>query len=156
MTIQQPTKVKGKAVHQLIKQTGGLDLNSVYYYYILCDFYRQTSAIAINEKEEVVGYLSALVAPNDENSLFVWQVAVHPSAQGKGLSKKMLEFVIQNNPHLSAIKTTIGPDNMASQGLFKSIAKKHNAKIYQETYLSSEDLGDHDPEILFTIKPINQ
>lgn len=153
--ITHPEKEHGSRVYELIKETGGLDLNSKYYYYIMCDFYAKTSAIAF-EGDKVVGYLSALVPPEEPNVLFAWQVAVHPDAQGKGVSKKLLNFAIDNNPELKVIKTTIGPDNMASQGLFKSVTKKHNASMSQEIYLSKEELGDHDPEIMFEFKPINQ
>lgn len=153
--VTHPTKEHGSKVYELIEETGGLDLNSKYYYYIMCDMYSKTSSIAMNEGK-VVGYLSAFVPPEEPEVLFVWQVAVHPVAQGHGLSKRLLNHAIDENPKLKSIKTTIGPENGASQGLFKSIAKKHGAEMNSGMYLTSEELGDHEPELLFTIEPINQ
>lgn len=156
MTIQHPKKEQGKLVHDLIKKTGGLDLNSLYYYYLICDHFKTTCAIALDEQGGVMGFISAFIPPENPSALFVWQAVVDKGHQGKGLSSSLLRFLVQHNAHIKEIQTTIGPSNKASQGLFISFAHKNQWSLTQKNYLTSMELGvGHDPEQLFILKKLN-
>jgi len=140
----------GLAVAQLIKKCPPLDLNSTYYYHILCRDFARTSCLAEAQGQRI-GYVSALLRPESPQTLFVWQVAVDPEARGSGLAKEMLNFIVeQNGPLIRRVECTIGPDNQASQALFGSWARQWGAQLQREPFLPASELGPgHGPEDLF-------
>lgn len=158
LKIQKPGKEHGHKVWQLIKDSENLDLNSSYYYFILCDFYKDYCAVVVDEDtNNVVGFLSGLIPPNKPSTLFVWQVSVASSARKRGLAKRMLQFVLENNKEVvNTIETTISPDNAASDALFQSIAQQYGANVEKTTYLDSNDFDSesHETELLYNIKPL--
>lgn len=158
LTIQKPKKEHGHKVWQLIKDSENLDLNSSYYYFILCDFYKDYCAVVKDEETgNIVGFLSGLIPPNQPGTLFVWQVSVASSARKRGLAKRMLQFVLENNKDIvTTIQTTISPDNAASDALFQSIAQQYGATVETTVYLDTNDFDheNHETELLYTIQPL--
>lgn len=159
LEIKHPQKEDGEKVWKLIKELGGLDLNSSYCYFMLCDYFNKSCAVAVDtDSGQLLGFISTYVAPENKETLFVWQVAVAKAGQGQGISKKLLNFVIEANKDIRKIETTIGPSNAASDGLFRSIARNFEAEIEKEVYLDENNFkeGEHETELLYKIGPLKR
>ena len=100
-----------KHIHALIQACPPLDVNSLYVYLLLAHHHSSTCVLAQQPEGPLQGFVSAYVPPQSPDVLFVWQVAVHDSARGAGLGKKMLGSLL-SRPGLEAIRhieTTVGP-----------------------------------------------
>src|SRR5690606_10306452 len=144
-------------IHQLIEQCPPLDLNSVYTYLLLSEHFHKTCVLAEGPSGPV-GYVSAYIPPAKHDVLFVWQVAVHESARGQSLGRRMLTELL-SRPHLADIRfveTTVGPDNAASRGMFAGLARKLHTDISESALFDSHLFGDagHDDERLIRIGPV--
>lgn len=145
--LRQPVRDDGANIHQLISACPPLDLNSVYTYLILSEHYCATSVVA-GEGDALRGFVSAYRLPERSQTLFVWQVAVHQQARGQGLAQKMLAHVLQR-PALSDVRyieTTVGPDNLASRGMFNSLASTLNAPVRESPLFDRSMFGQHGHE----------
>jgi len=152
--LRHPVKEDGLKVYNLIKASPPLDLNSSYYYYIMCSDFGKSSLLA-EQGDKLLGYISGYIPPEDEKTLFIWQVAVSEDARGKGMAGAILANLVQDwNGLITTVKTTISPSNKASQALFKGFAEKNGYSISTSEYLSASDFGtgdDHESEVLYTI-----
>ena len=154
LILRHPVKEDGLAVFNLIQSCPPLDLNSSYYYFVMCADFGKSSLLS-ERNGELLGYVSGYVPPEDETTLFIWQAAVSEAARGKGLAGVLLANLIQNwNGLITTIKTTISPSNSASQALFIGFAEKNGYSISRSEFLSADDFGngEHEPEVLYTIK----
>ncbi|WP_178861353.1 diaminobutyrate acetyltransferase [Thiomicrorhabdus cannonii] len=153
---RQPTPADGAAIFELVKACPPLDLNSRYLYFLLADHFAASCMLA-EQDGKVVGFVSSYFPPNQADALFIWQVAVHPHAQGQGIAVRLLESLVarQSPGRIKRLLTTISPSNQASQALFKSFAKRHAFDIATCPYLQAEDFGSegHEAEILYTLTP---
>jgi len=151
--LQKPTIKNAKDIYNLVKKCPPLDLNSLYAYALIGKYFYPTSCVAY-KNDEIVGFVSGFMS--DEKKLFIWQVAVSPDARGEGVAKKMLTFILQNNPLVKMVETTINPSNKASFALFDSVAKKSGGGLAgEELFMSKEEFVEaHEDEIryIFTIK----
>ncbi len=99
-------------------------------------------------------WVSGHIIP-DTNELFVWQVAVGPTARGLGLGKKMLLELIERDVCRDAValKTTITRDNVASWALFKSFARTVGGELDDEPHFERDAHfdGQHATEHMVTI-----
>lgn len=154
--IRHPRKEDGLTVYNLIKNSPPLDLNSIYYYYIMCSDFAETSIVA-EQNGEIIGYISGYIPPNDKGTLFIWQVAVSEAARGKGLATTLLSSLVselKDRAGLSQLKTTISPSNTASQTLFLRFSQTVGVTPQQEPYLQVTDFSageGHEAETLYTI-----
>ncbi|MFC0331399.1 diaminobutyrate acetyltransferase [Paenibacillus sepulcri] len=155
--MNKPSASDGKQVWQLVKDAGTLDLNSVYSYIMLCDVFRDTCVIAVQE-ERIVGFMSAYKRPDQPDTLFIWQAVVGSAWQGNGLGKKMLRELLsrEENGPIRFVEATIGPDNMASQRMLMGLGEEnggqcHITEYYPAAYFPEE--SDHEPELLFRVGP---
>lgn len=121
--LRRPTAGDGSRVWRLLRTAGGLDVNTPYSYIMLCDLFGDNCVLAEAEGEPV-GFVSALRLPERDDTLFVWQVAVHPSARGRGLAKAMLRELLGRRTEIRYVEATISPSNGASQALFRSLARE--------------------------------
>ncbi len=155
---RKPSPGEGNHLHALVGNCPPLDVNSTYAYMILCAHFADTCVVAEKQGRQV-GFASAYLKPADPNVLFVWQVAVHPHARGCGVGSRMLLELLARPccSHLTAIETTIGPDNRASWALFESLAEKLGATTYREMFFREEDFGEpgHEAELLLRIGPFD-
>ncbi len=156
IVFRKPKVEDGYSIYKLVKNSKPLDLNSTYNYILLCDHFKDTCVVFV-EDSEIVGFVSGYIIPNKVDTLFIWQVAVSSKMRGKGIAKSMLKEIL-NREELKNIKyihTTITPSNKSSQGLFKSFAKDMNTNCEISDYFSKELFGkDHEEERLFRIGPI--
>ena len=159
LILRRPTPEDGVAVNDLVEQCKPLDENSVYCNLLQCSHFRETSALA-ELGGDVAGFVSGYVVPQQDDSLFVWQVAVAPEARGLSLAKRMV-FDILRRPSIKGIrhiKTTITPDNKASHGVFKSIARELGADIEKDVLFDREEHfdGQQKTEMLWNIGPFKR
>ena len=152
-----PTKADGAAIHRLIQQCPPLDLNSIYTYLLLSEHFSQTCVIAGAEGAPD-GFVSAYMPPGRSDTLFIWQVAVHSRARGRGLGGRMLDSLLERPAlaHIQFLETTVGPDNAASRGMFAGLARRRGAPTHETALFNSELFGDagHDDERLIRIGPL--
>nr|WP_207901937.1 diaminobutyrate acetyltransferase [Rhodovulum euryhalinum] len=150
-----PTDADGPEVWALIRACKPLDENSLYCNLIQCDHFRDTCILAEIDGQ-VVGWISAYLVPSDPETLFVWQVAVSDRARGRGLGRKMLFELLDREAcaGVMRLKTTITPDNAASWGLFRGLARRLGARLTDEPHYKREDHfeGRHATEHMVTIR----
>lgn len=145
------------ALHRLVSACPPLDTNSPYCNLLQCSHFQSTTIAAIHA-DVLVGSVSGYRLPDRPDTLFIWQVAVHPSARGKGLARTMLRKLLER---LSAqgilfIETSITPDNDASQRLFTGFATEQGTDMVRSVMFDQvrHFEGVHETEYLFRIGPI--
>ena len=153
--IKSPDSDYGYQISELIKNSPPLDLNSTYLYFIQSHYFNKTCAIAVNEIDRVIGFVSGFQDPRKKDTLFIWQVAISKDARGNGLASKLIHFILQEHPHMQFIETTITKDNTSSISLFNKISQELNTNIIEEPFLDKTKhfLNQHDSENLFRIGP---
>lgn len=157
--IAPPRGEDGAGVHDLIAACPPLDGNSLYANLLQCTHFAGTCALAKRDGEPV-GWVSGYILPGDPQTYFLWQVAVHETARGEGLPKRLIADILARPDcrDVRFIQTTITPDNDASWGLFRSVARWLDAPL-EDTVFFDRDRhfkGRHDSEVLVTIGPFEQ
>lgn len=162
--LRPPTVDDGRAVHDLISQCPPLDRNSLYCNLLQCTHFASTCVLAEavensghSGRGAVAGFISAYLHPERPDTLFVWQVAVAPSARGAGLARRMLlELLCRPEcAHTTELETTITPGNQPSWALFEALARDLGA-AWSSVPMFDRDRhldGAHESEMLVTIGP---
>lgn len=154
-----PTIEHGADIHALIRACRPLDVNSTYAYLLLAHHFAETCVLAL-EEGRVVGFVSAYVPPRQNDTLFVWQVAVHPDARGRGLGRQMLLALLarESLSHITRLETTVSPGNEASRAMFRAVARAVGASLEERTFFTPEMFGSegHDEERLLVIGPFKK
>ena len=155
--ITSPSKKDGFAVANLIERSPPLDINSTYHYLIQSHYFNNTCSIAF-DGNEVVAFVSGFINPSNNNSLFIWQVAIDENYRGKGLGIELIEFILKQNKNVISIETTVTKANTASRRMFQKIQEKYHTKISELILFDKEkDFSNkHATEILIEIGPINR
>lgn len=153
---RKPTADDGKAIHELIARCRPLDENSVYCNLLQCSHFADTCVIA-EQGGDIRGFVSGYLVPDQQERLFIWQVAVAPEARGNALGRRMI-LEILNRDELDAVQelhTSITPDNKPSQGVFASIADVLDTEVKKKVLFHEEDHfeGEQSTEILWKIGP---
>lgn len=155
LTFRKPNAGDGAAVHELISQCPPLDTNSLYCNLLQCTHFAD-SCVLVESGGCPVGFLSAYIPPDDPDTLFVWQVAVHADARGRGLGQRMLDALLDRPgfEHIERLQTTITRDNRPSWGLFESFAEKRGGNCHDEVLFCRKKhfSGRHASEHLLTIR----
>lgn len=159
LLIDRPSVSDGAALWRMAKDSGKLDLNSSYSYLLWCRDFAATSAVARTEDGEVVGFVTGYVPPERPQALLVWQVAVDAGQRGRGIAAALLDGLIARlgaERGITAVETTITPDNSASERLFTSFAARHGAPVAREVLFGADLFpdGPHEPEVLYRIGPL--
>lgn len=154
LQLRKPETTDGAAIWELIRDCKPLDENSMYANLVQADHFRDTCVVAELDGE-VVGWISGHMIPSQE-ALFVWQVAVGPSARGLGLGKRMLLELVERDAcdDATSLKTTITRDNEASWALFRSFARTIGGALDDEPHYKRDDHfdGRHATEHMVTIE----
>src|SRR5690625_154738 len=93
VVLRPPRSTDGAALHRLIADCPPLDPNSMYCNLLQCADFADAAVAAVRDGQ-LVGFVSGYVPPRRPHTLFVWQVAVHETARGLGLGKRMLQHLI--------------------------------------------------------------
>jgi len=158
ISLRPPTPSDGASVFRLIGRCPPLDTNSMYCNLLQCTHFTGTSVVAVqsvNSEEELVGFISAYLIPEREDTLFIWQVAVDERTRGMGLAGSMLKQIL-DRPQCSKIthlETTITESNTASWALFESLANKLETTLQKSVMFDRDKhlAGEHDTEFLVRI-----
>jgi len=121
---REPSKEDGAKIWEFINYTKTMDLNSAYSYIMLGHFFSDTCVIA-EDKDEIIGFVSAFRLPQDPDTIFVWQVAVHDGYRGEGIGRKLLKELLKRESckNVRYLEATVSPTNIASQSLFKGLSR---------------------------------
>ncbi|MGF1908398.1 diaminobutyrate acetyltransferase [Vibrio kasasachensis] len=151
---REPKVTDGDKIFSLIAACPPLDLNSSY-----CNFLQAThfsaTCVMVEHKGRVGGFISAYRKPDEQDVLFVWQVAVSPHYRGQGLAYRMLNALLNRESlqNLKAIETTITQANKASWALFEKFDATRgnqgdvNVFLDEQTHFN----GKHETEYLYRI-----
>ncbi|MBW3590689.1 MAG: diaminobutyrate acetyltransferase [Actinobacteria bacterium] len=161
-TLRHPRVEDGASMWQMAKDSGGLDMNSPYCYLLMCTHFAQTCLMAEMEGEPV-GFVTAYRPPTHPDTIFVWQIAVAAQARRTGLARRMVNGVLQS-PACSSVRlleATVTESNVASEGLFRSIAEQMGANFDRSTIFAAKDFPEssqdspHEAELLLRIGPFD-
>ncbi len=142
-------------IHRLVKESGGLELNTCYAYILLCDHFAATTLVA-ERAGELVGFVGAYRPPERPDTVFVWQIGIRPSARGAGIGSRLLDALVaaKGCEGVRFLEATVTPDNAASRSLFESFAKRKSAGFaWRRGYPGHLFANDHAPEQLVRIGP---
>ncbi len=158
ISLSRPLSTDGADIHDLVAACPPLDTNSLYASLLLCTHHAATCALArTSAGGKAVGWVSGYILPDAPDTYFLWQVAVHEDARGLGLPKRLVADIL-SRPELarvSRLKTTITPDNQASWGLFRSVARWLGAELNDASFFDRQAhfRGRHDSERMVEIGP---
>lgn len=156
INLRPPTDEDGAAVCRLISQCPPLDTNSLYCNLLQCTHFANTSVAAIG-KDKLVGFCSAYLIPERQDTLFIWQVAVAKEARGQGLGARMLKNILNRAQcnQVIYLESTITETNRVSWALFEGMAKKLETLISSSVLFDKDQhfTGSHESEILVRIGP---
>ena len=158
--LRSPNPNDGASAFRLIGSCPPLDINSMYCNLLQCTHFAGTSVAAVqtvNTNEELVGFISAYLLPEREDTLFIWQVAVDERARGIGLAGNMLKHILDRpqNIQVTYLETTITESNKASWALFESLTNKLKTTLKKSVMFDRDKhlAGEHDTEFLARIGP---
>lgn len=159
LTIRKPNINDGESIYFLVTRCPPLEINSVYSYLLLCSHFDQTSAVC-KFKDDVVGFTSGYIHPHRDDTLFIWQIAVHGHMRGKGIAMEMLLDILNRRElgDIRYLETTVTADNDSSRSLFYNLADQLNAQVKEETYFTEEVFKEslHPEEFMIRIGPFNE
>ena len=152
VVLRHPVLEDGTAVFDLVDACKPLDLNSHYLYLLQCSHFASSCVVATWHGEPVA-WVSGYIPPNRTDTFFVWQVAVGEKARGLGLGKKLITWVLAQQKGIQKIHTSITPDNAASWGLFKSLARDWGSDLTSRDWFDKQSHfgGRHNTEVLVEI-----
>lgn len=157
ITYRFPNASDGADVWQLVRSCKPLDENSLYCNLLQCDHFAGTSIIAERRDGVIVGWISGYLIPDEPDTLFIWQVAVHPSQRGRGLAATMLDRLLQEqiSRGVRFIETTVSPDNQGSRALFNALARRRGAVLSETPMFDRSLFGgqSHEDEPLLRLGP---
>jgi L-2,4-diaminobutyric acid acetyltransferase len=147
------------AIRSLIEACPPLDVNSTYAYLLLCHHFRRT-CVAAHCEDALAGFVSAYVPPAEPNTVFVWQVAVHPDHRGQRLGRAMLcELLARPNlRHVRHLHATVSRSNFASTRMFHALAAELGASCSDGVLFTQQHFGGeaHEAEMLLRIGPFTR
>jgi diaminobutyrate acetyltransferase len=123
--IRRPALTDAAGIHQLVIESGALDVNSCYLYLLLCRDFSATCRVAEMDGH-IIGFVTAYHPPGRPGTLFIWQIAVKHTHRGQGMALRLLLDLLASvaeGPGL-VMETTISQSNLASQRLFASLARR--------------------------------
>lgn len=144
----------GVRMYELVREMGGLELNTAYFYILFCIDFADTCVVA-----EVDGRMAGFVLghrpPERQDTVFVWQVGVAPFMRKQGMAGRLLEAFLEQNPDARWLEASVTPSNTASRKLFRALAREHDADCEVSDFMLAEYFPDgHEAEELFRIGPL--
>lgn len=158
---RSPRREDGASMWSLVRDSGTLDLNSSYCYLVLAEWFSDTCKLAVNMNDqqvhEAVGLVTGFRQPAEQDTLFVWQIAVDKAYRGQGIAMRLLDELTANS-EIRYLEATISPSNLSSRRLFEKWANKHKAPIVKSEGFGETCFPDqlHEHEQLYRIGPIER
>lgn len=142
-----------------MRDSGVLDVNSVYVYLLIGEHFSRTSVVAETDGQ-LAGFISGYPVPDKPDTVFVWQVGVADAGRGQGIATRMLLEILRRPAcaQVRYLNTTISPSNAASMALFRGLARRLGTDVTETELFPASLFGgsaEHEPEILFRIGPFN-
>lgn len=158
--IRAPRIADGAGIWELVKGTGVLDVNSSYQYLLFCREFADSSVVAEHDNK-IVGFVTGFHPPRRPDVIFVWQVGVDASMRGRKVGRRLLDGLVRHGTATTSthMETTISPSNKASQALFHSFAKAHDASVTEQPCFAEADFPqghNHEAEVLYRIGPLTR
>ena len=156
--MRAPTAEDGADIWALVKDTRVLDVNSPYSYLMLGEYFPETCVVA-ERRDGLVGFVSAFLPPRQDDTVFVWQVAVAKKTGRRGLGKAMLRELLER-PACDGVRwleATVTPSNRPSAALFRSLARDLESPCKITEGFPSEAFpgSSHEAEHRFRIGPLS-
>jgi L-2,4-diaminobutyric acid acetyltransferase len=154
--LEAPGGDDGREMWRIARDTQVLDVNSPYSYLLWCRDFADSSVVA-RDGDRLCGFITGYIRPRSAATLFVWQVAVDQAYRGRGLGKRMLDYL---GDHMAAegqryLEATVTPDNIPSSRLFEAFARDRGCAVERSTLFTAEQFPrGHQPEVLFRIGPL--
>lgn len=144
----------GPALWSLAK-ANGLDENSPYAYLLWCEYFRDTTVVATDDRDAPVGFVTAFRRPDEPSALFVWQIGVDASHRRRGIAGRLLDELFERAGGI-ALEATVTPSNSASETLFRRFGERHGLSVAVEPLFGEELFPPgHEAELRFRISPAN-
>ncbi|MGM0519516.1 MAG: diaminobutyrate acetyltransferase [Campylobacterota bacterium] len=155
--IRKPQKQDGKRIHKLVESTKVLDVNSEYLYLLQSTHFQDICSVATYE-DEVIGFVSGYMIPNEPNTLFIWQVAVDDRFRGNDLARRLIMHIVQREElGINHLHTTVSPSNNASIRVFEKVASHFDTTMDSCEFFTTSDFRDqHEEEVLYKIGPFKK
>lgn len=154
--VLRPPRVGDAAqIWRVAKDSRVLDTNSSYAYLLWCRDFASTSMVA-EVDGRVVGFVIGYLRPQAPETVFVWQVAVEHEQRGQGIGAALLDTLLDTvaGAGVSALETTIAPDNPASVAMFAAVARRRSADMTKQPLFEPDHFPDsHAAEDLYLIAP---
>ncbi|MDR9501307.1 MAG: diaminobutyrate acetyltransferase [Desulfurivibrionaceae bacterium] len=157
MLFRPPTSHDARAMRFLARDSQVLSVNSTYFYALMARHFSATCLVA-EDAGGVCGYVIGYCPPEQPDTLFVWQVGVAKSCQGKGLGKRLLMALLKQAGPVF-LEASIAPSNQASINLFRALARHFEVShtFSEAPYFSAADLGEEEEaEHLMRLGPFSQ
>lgn len=158
LIIRKPDLNDGESIYFLVTKSPPLEINSVYSYLLVCSHFDQTSVVCELE-DDIVGFTSGYIHPNQDDTLFIWQIAVSDYMRVKGIARKMLLDILGRRElgDVKYLETTVTSDNDSSKSLFNSLARQLDAPVTEESYFSEKvfQKTGHPEEFIIRIGPFD-
>lgn len=137
---------------RLARDSRTLDLNSSYSYLLWCRDFAGTSAV-VRVDDEVIGFVTGYLRPNQPDTLVIWQVTVSDAHRGRGFAGKLLDALVRRTG-ARHVEATVTSDNDASIAMFRALAARWETGLTGNQLFGSDLFPDrHAPEFLFRIGP---
>lgn len=158
-----PTQRDGAAVWRLIREQRSLDLNAGYAYLLLCSRFASTCRLARVSAQDashdgLAAALIGLLLPDQRDTFFVWQIAVHERYRGQGLARALIHDALRDHAASGVryLEAHVSPDNSASNAMFRALARSLGASIeLHPDFEPAHYPTEHGPEHLVRIGPFN-
>lgn len=155
--IRRPTVGDGAGMWALVQELADLEENSLYAYLLLGFDYAETCRVAVRGTK-VLGMVAGYRRPAEPETLFVWQVGVHPDAQRRGLASRMILDILETEPGFRFLEATVAEGNGPSDRLFRGIAARAGVACKVLEGFTSRHFGpqEHPPEPRYRIGPLGR
>jgi len=159
MIVRPPTVQDGAGMWELVRDLPDLEENSLYAYLLLALDFAATCRVAV-ERDRVLGLVAGYRRPSPPETLFVWQVGVHPEAQRQGLASRMILDILEtgSDPRFRYLEATVAEGNGPSDRLFRGLAARAGTACEVSDGFTSKHFGpqDHVPERRYRIGPFGR
>ncbi|NBB93855.1 MAG: diaminobutyrate acetyltransferase [Gammaproteobacteria bacterium] len=143
----------GARMYELVREMGGLELNTAYFYVLFCIDFADTCVVA-EVDDRLAGFVLGHRPPERQDTVFVWQVGVAPFMRKQGMARRLLEAFLEQNPDARWLEASVTPSNTASRKLFGAVARDHGVECKVSDFMLAEHFPDgHEAEELFRIGP---